>query len=66
MIQKTNKLEISAIRSRGFAMAQAIITELGRLDDAIRMATEGNVDDRNARDEVARRLARLLDGGPSQ
>ena len=55
-------LDISSIRARGFALAQAIICGLAELDERIGFATEMTIDDRNAMLESARRLSALLDG----
>ena len=62
MMPSTNNLEVSAIRSRGFALAKAIICGLRDLDERIGFAAEMTIDDRNALLESARRLALLLDG----
>ena len=59
-------LDISSIRARGFAMAQALISGLRELDERLGFATEMTIDDRNALLESARRLALLLDGEVSQ
>ena len=66
MMPSTNNLEVSAIRSRGFALAKAIICELSELDERIGFSAEATIDDRLALLESARRLTLLLDGSVSR